>query len=88
MTDVDDRLLRCFLSIFPALTEEEIRAAALECFGDIDSLAGVTLVALIEQEFGVALELEQLFALRSFNALNRYLNEQHRPKALQEQIIK
>ncbi|HYZ75239.1 MAG TPA: acyl carrier protein [Chthoniobacterales bacterium] len=78
MTEVDDRLVRCFSSIFPASTDEEIRAIDLERFGDMDSLAGVTLVAVIEQEFGVALELEELLALRSFDAVQRYVNEQHR----------
>jgi len=76
VTELDDRLVRCFLSIFPALTEEEIRTADVNLLSDADSLAGVTLVALIDQEFGVDIDLERLLKLGSFQAVRQYLREQ------------
>jgi acyl carrier protein len=76
VTELEDRLVRCFSSVFPALTDEEIRGADVELLGDMDSLAGVTLVALIDQEFGVELDLEVLFRLHTFEGVRRYLDEQ------------
>jgi len=89
VAELDDRLVLCFSSIFPALTEEEIRGSDVALLSDMDSLAGVTLVALIDQEFGVEIDLEDLLRLRSFGAVQRYLCERRvlnlSPK---EQIIR
>lgn len=76
MTELDRRLVRCFSSVFRNLTEEEIRSLDFDRLDDMDSLAGVTLVALIGQEFGVMLEVEELLALRTFDVIQRTLNEQ------------
>src|SRR5215469_7398401 len=53
MSERDDRLVRCFASVFPTLSEGEIRASNVIPLFDLDSLAGVTLVTLIDQEFDV-----------------------------------
>ena len=89
MTELEDRLVRCFASIFPTLADEEIQAADLEPLTGTDSLAGVTLVALIDQEFGVEIDLEGLLALGTFEAVYRYLREQQlSPLSLQGQMSK
>jgi acyl carrier protein len=77
VTELEDRLVRCFSSVFPALTDEEIRGADVELLSDADSLAAVTLVSLIEQEFGVEMDLEDLLRLRTLEAVHRYLQGQH-----------
>ena len=51
MSEQEDRLVRCFASVFPTLSEEEIRTSNVVPLLDLDSLAGVTLVTLIDQEF-------------------------------------
>lgn len=76
MADLDDRLVRCISSAFPGLTEREIRSADVEQLADVDSLVAVTLVALIDQEFGVDLDLEGMLRLGSFAGLCQYLREQ------------
>ena len=76
MAGVGDRLARCFSSAFPAATEEDIRAADIAAWVDADSLAGVTLVALIDEEFGVDIDLEGLLRLGTFAAVARYLFDQ------------
>jgi acyl carrier protein len=73
VVDLGDHLLRCILSVFPTLTEEGIRAAKMELLMDVDSLAAVTLVALIDQEFGVDIDLEGLLKLGSFEALQQFV---------------
>ena len=74
MSEQEDRLVRCFASVFPALAPEEIRTASAESVAAWDSLATVTLVAVIQQEFGVEIDLLDLPELTSFEALRTYLN--------------
>jgi acyl carrier protein len=76
VADLDDRLVRCISSAFPGLTDRAIRTADVEQLADVDSLAAVTLVALIDQEFGVDLDLEGLLKFGNFVGLCQYLREQ------------
>jgi acyl carrier protein len=73
VAELDHRLVRCILSVFPTLTEKEGRAAKMASLMDVDSLAAVTLVALIDEEFGVDIDLEGLLRLGSFEALQQFL---------------
>ena len=76
MTELDDRLVRCISSVFPTLSEEEIRAANVGRLMDVDSLAAVTLAALIDEEFGVEIDLEGLLELGTFRAVRQHLGRQ------------
>jgi len=67
-SELEDRLVRCFASVFPALSEDEIRAASADSSGVWDSLATVTLGAVIEEEFSVAIDPNVLPDLDSFKA--------------------
>lgn len=75
MSEQDDRLVRCFASVFPTLSEQEIRTCDVVPLFDLDSLAGVTLVTLIDEEFGVDVELSDLLELGSFAAIGQFLCE-------------
>ena len=75
MSEQDDRLVRCFASVFPTLSEEEIRVSDVVPLVNLDSLAGVTLVTLIDQEFGVNVELPDLLDLGSFGAISQFLRK-------------
>ena len=76
MPDVDDRLTRCFASVFPGLSPEEIRAASIESVPTWDSLAAVTLVAVLEQEFDTQIDIMELPELTSYDAVRDYLLKQ------------
>ncbi len=76
MPDVDDRLTRCFASVFPGLSPEEIRAAGIESVPTWDSLAAVTLVAVLEQEFDTQIDIMELPELTSYDAVRDYLLKQ------------
>jgi len=78
MAQFDDRLIHCFSSVFPTLTTEEIQTADVTRLAELDSLAGVNLVALIEEEFGATLDLEGLLELGGFQSIRRYLLQQGR----------
>ena len=77
MSEQDDRLVRCFACVFPTLSEGEIRACDVVPLFDLDSLAGVTLVTLIDQEFGVNVDLSDLLELGSFEAIEKFLQEKN-----------
>lgn len=74
MPDLETRLLRCFESVFPGLTPEEIRASTAEQ-GMWDSLSLVTLAAVVQEEFGVEILEEELAILDSFAAFQAYLGD-------------
>jgi acyl carrier protein len=77
MSEQDDRLVRCFASVFPTLSEGEIRASDVVRLFDLDSLAGVTLVTLIDQEFGLNVDLPDLLELGSFEAISQFLRKRN-----------
>ena len=76
VAELRDLLIRCFSSVFPTLTSEEIRGADVASLFDFDSLAGVTLLTVIGEEFGVNLDLSDLLKLGSFETICRHLHEQ------------
>ena len=73
MSELENRLVRCFSSVFPSLTPEDIRCASVQSLAAWDSLAAVTLVAVVEQEFGIQIDLLDLEELNSFEAIQAYL---------------
>ena len=74
MHDLDERLIRCFASVFPALSQEEIENASSESVGIWDSLSSVTQAAVVQEEFNVEIEPDALPDLDSFQAFRQYLN--------------
>lgn len=60
------RLARCFGLVFPELGPDEIPLASPSSVGTWDSLASINLVAVIEEEFGIQVELEELGDMMSF----------------------
>jgi acyl carrier protein len=75
MPEIDDRLTRCFASVFPVLAPAEIRSASVETVPAWDSLAAVTLVAVLEQEFDTEIDLMELPDLTSYHAVRAYLEK-------------
>lgn len=73
MSELERRLITCFASVFPTLTEEEIRSASTESVGVWDSLSFVTLAAVVQEEFDLQIDLVVLPDLDSFHAFRDYL---------------
>jgi acyl carrier protein len=67
------RLTRCFAAVFPELAPEEIGAATPERVPAWDSIANVTLLAVVEEEFAVTIEADDLERLTSFAAVLDYV---------------
>jgi acyl carrier protein len=76
MPELDDRLTRCFGSVFPALPPDQIQAASVESVPAWDSLAAVTLIAVLEEEFNTQIDLMEMPELTSYTAVRDYLQRQ------------
>jgi acyl carrier protein len=68
------RLTRCFAAVFPDLPAGEIPGATPARVQGWDSIAHVTLVAVVEEEFGIAIDAADLEHLTSFDAFLDYLS--------------
>jgi acyl carrier protein len=75
MDEMRDRLVRCFSSVFPDLTAEQIRAASPEFLSAWDSLTAVTLVAVLEQEFGLQINVSDLPETVTFDVAQNYIRK-------------
>ena len=75
MHDIRPRLVSCFQAVFPDLAEASIPAARQDSVATWDSVATITLVNVIEDEFRVEFDLERLAEFDSFQAIEAYLKE-------------
>jgi acyl carrier protein len=72
----DDHLMRCFKSAFPSATRDEIRTAkTFDAIPGWDSLRTINLLAVLDDEFGVHIDLPELLELASFDAVKRRLSQ-------------
>lgn len=75
MSDLRERLLACFLAVFPTLPASEIVLASKASVGTWDSLATINLVTVIEEEFGLQVEADDLELLVSFELVLDYVEQ-------------
>jgi acyl carrier protein len=66
MTDIQKRVASCFSNVFPDLPEAEIPRASTASLAAWDSVAHVTLLSSIGEEFGEQFELEDYEELVSY----------------------
>jgi acyl carrier protein len=74
VSDVHARLVKCFSAVFPQLPESEVPTATNASVAGWDSLATVTLLTVVEEEFNTTIEPEKLEYLQSFEAWERHLS--------------
>lgn len=75
MSDVGDRLLRCFAAVFPDMPQGELARASSETTASWNSLSAVMLVAVVEEEFGLSIAPMELAELDSFQAIRDYISK-------------
>jgi acyl carrier protein len=73
MADLESRLVDCFAAAFPEIDRQEIPSVSAGSIASWDSLAGITLISLIEEEFGVAISPDDVPDLISFELILDYL---------------
>ena len=73
MTNINERLERCFAIALPHLPSNEIPHATQKSVPKWDSLAMVNLLALIEEEFAIQIADDDLARMTSFESIRDYL---------------
>ena len=76
MDEITTRLKACFQIVFPALPEALIPSASPASVAAWDSVATVTLVNVIEDEFGIQVDYDLLADLNSFDSFRDYLRKE------------
>ena len=76
MDDVRTKLARCFALVFPNLDPNLYASATALTVGNWDSLAQLTLLTLISDEFEREVDFEEFEGATSFDALVRILQVQ------------
>jgi len=74
VNDLDERLARCFLAVFPELEREQVAAAGSETTPEWDSLHALMLIAVIEEAFELVVPTTAYPQLRSYSAARRYID--------------
>ena len=75
MAELESRLVNCFATAFPELARQEIPSASMASLASWDSLAGITLLSLIEEEFGIAISPDDSADLISLELIFDYLKD-------------
>lgn len=75
MDEIQSRLTKCFQIVFPELPDTEIQKASQSSVAEWDSVAAITLMNVIEDEFQIAMDLEMAADLDSFTRIEEYLQD-------------
>jgi acyl carrier protein len=76
MDQIKNRLVKCFQIVFPDVPENQIPEASQTSLTAWDSIASITLVNVIEEEFEVQMDLDRLADLDSFEKILDYLGQE------------
>lgn len=75
MDEMEKRLAACFSAVLPELSPAEISQASASSVESWDSVATVTLLAVVEEEFGISIENQDPARFDSFKNILAYLQE-------------
>lgn len=75
MDGLQEKLAHCFSLAFPDLPAAEISTASAESIPGWDSMAQVTLLSLIGEEFGIDIDFEAFEGATSFQSIVERLKE-------------
>ena len=75
MDENEMRLAGCFSAVFPELRTAEIIKASSTSVQSWDSVTTVTLVAVVEEEFGISIEDDDPAKFDSFDRILSYLQQ-------------
>jgi acyl carrier protein len=73
MSDSSARLIQCFATVFPHIDVQYLPEASTASIAEWDSVAAITLAALIEEEFGIRIGADDMAELVSFAVIADYL---------------
>jgi acyl carrier protein len=73
---MDTRIAQCFLSVFPHLTSDDLPRASQASLPQWDSVAHVTLLSAISEEFQIELDDESFESLTSYLLIVDFVENQ------------
>lgn len=73
MDNIDQRLENIFATVFPDLPAQRIKSASQDSVESWDSVAAITLMNLIEEEFEIEMDFDDVAELTSFSKIHDYL---------------
>jgi acyl carrier protein len=73
MDNVEQRLETIFTTVFPDLPKQKIPTASQDSVENWDSVAAITLMNLIEEEFEIEMDFDDVAELTSFSKIHEYL---------------
>jgi len=69
MNNIKEKVTHCFLNVFPNIPPGEIPSASATSLAEWDSIAHVTLLSSISEEFGLDFEVEDFEELVSYQLI-------------------
>jgi acyl carrier protein len=78
MSELDARLSRLFRATFPALKIQDLHQATRDSIAEWDSIAAVTLLSLVEEEFGQQFDPQDAAEWISYQQIREALRERVR----------
>jgi acyl carrier protein len=75
MDETRQRLMNCFQVVFPDLPPDQFSTASTATVAAWDSVAAITLMNVLEDEFGFEMDLDDLADLDSFEKIHSYLQK-------------
>ena len=73
MDNNEVRLQKCFSKVFPDLSPQAIPNASTDTVRGWDSIASITLLMLVQEEFGVVPDMDRFEEFTSYQGLLAYL---------------
>lgn len=74
-SEIEAKLTGVFQSVFPTLGEDEVKRASQASVAEWDSVAAISLINAIEDDYALELELDDAEGLSSFDLVADYLEE-------------
>jgi acyl carrier protein len=75
-SETQERLSQCFQTVFPDLPAAEIPKASMASLARWDSIAQVTLLVALEEEFALSFSPEDFEELTSFGLIAEFVESQ------------
>jgi acyl carrier protein len=72
---IKERLLSCFQAVFPGLSDEALARLSADTHEGWDSVTQVTLMSVVDEEFGVNLPEDKYGEFTSFGSLLAHLEK-------------
>ena len=75
MNNIQQRVALCFTNVFPNIRQDEIPTASAASLASWNSIAQVTLLSSLAEEFGIDFEVDDFEQLDSYPLIVEYLEK-------------